>query len=107
MAEKGNMSQTELAHRSGLSKQAISVLIKGGSDPLVSTLIALSRGLKTPPEKLFREADIFPKIKINEEQKEKLIFLFSQFPEKEKEDLLIYMEIKLMILEEETKKASK
>ena len=111
MAENGSMSQTELAHRSGLSKQAISVLIKGGSDPLVSTLISLSKGLKIPPEKLFREAGIFPGVAVNKEQKEELIYLFDKFPEEEKEDLLTYMRIKLMMFEDERikkeKKASK
>lgn len=42
------MSQSDLARASGLTPAAISKIEKGGVDPQISTVIALSRALRVP-----------------------------------------------------------
>ena len=48
LRKKMGISQSELARRSGLTGAAISKIEKGGVDPVLSTIIALSGALNTP-----------------------------------------------------------
>jgi len=50
-----NLSLGELARRSGLSKQTLSVLENGGGNPTVETLSALGTALDIPPRRLLTE----------------------------------------------------
>jgi transcriptional regulator with XRE-family HTH domain len=50
-----NLSLGELARRSGLSKQTLSVLENGGGNPTVDTLAALGAALDVPPRRLLTE----------------------------------------------------
>jgi transcriptional regulator with XRE-family HTH domain len=50
-----NLSLGELARRSGLSKQTLSVLEGGGGNPTVETLASLSTALDIPPRRLLTE----------------------------------------------------
>lgn len=50
-----SLSLGELARRSGLSKQTLSVLESGGGNPTVETLAALGAALDVPPRRLLTE----------------------------------------------------
>jgi transcriptional regulator with XRE-family HTH domain len=50
-----NLSLGELARRSGLSKQTLSVLESGAGNPTVETLSALGAALEIPPRRLLTE----------------------------------------------------
>lgn len=50
-----NLSLGELARRSGLSKQTLSVLESGAGNPTVDTLAALGAALDVPPRRLLTE----------------------------------------------------
>lgn len=50
-----NLSLGELARRSGLSKQTLSVLENGAGNPTVDTLAALGAALDVPPRRLLTE----------------------------------------------------
>jgi transcriptional regulator with XRE-family HTH domain len=50
-----NLSLGELARKSGLSKQTLSVLENGGGNPTVETLAALGAALEIPPRRLLTE----------------------------------------------------
>lgn len=55
------MTQYELAQRSGLTQAAVSQLISGDREPMVSTLLRICAALKTTPNDLlsfYSESDI-------------------------------------------------
>lgn len=58
---KDDLSQAELARRSGLTKQAIGNYI-AGRIPDERALRKIARGLKLPPEEVFRVAGLLPPI---------------------------------------------
>lgn len=109
--ENRGISQYAFGKMIGVTSTHINHLINNRRKPSADMLESIARGLHLPQEEVFRRAGILPPISPKSEQKEKLIYLFDQFPENEKEDLLTYMEIKLMMLEDERvkkeKKASK
>ncbi|MEL7658758.1 MAG: helix-turn-helix transcriptional regulator [Bacillota bacterium] len=98
-------SQADLAKKSGVARATISNLLNEVRNPGTDLIIAIANALDYPAEYVMRRAGILPIKSEQSEQKEELLFLFDKLPEKEKEDLLKYTRIKLMMAEEEAKKA--
>jgi len=106
--KKRGLSQYAFGKMIDVPPTHINHLINGRRKPSAEMLETIAKGLKLPQEEIYRRAGILPQAPPKSEQKEMLNYLFDRFPEKEKKDLLTYMRIKLMMLEEEkTKNASK
>jgi len=105
--KKRGLSQYAFGKMIDVTPTHINHLINGRRKPSAEMLEAIAKGLKLPQEEVYRKAGILPQVPPKSEQKERLNYLFDQFSEKEKEDLLTYMRIKLAMFEEETKRASK
>ncbi len=53
-----NLTQTQLAHASGLSQGTVSLITRGIQQPRVTTCQALARGLNIPVENVLRQAGL-------------------------------------------------
>lgn len=95
MKEKGILTQTELGLRAGISKQSVSNIINGQSDPLVETLEGIARGLKVPPEKVFREAGALTPISPDDEKLEEITYIFNRLTDTGKESALRFFKFLL------------
>jgi transcriptional regulator with XRE-family HTH domain len=97
LKERG-WSQNELAKRAGISHGTISNILSGNKGAGETSLKAIASAFHIPPEEIFRVAGILPQVPESTQQKEQLLHLFSLLPEKEKADLLKYIQIKLEML---------
>lgn len=85
------ISQSELARRSRLSRQAISkYLNEERMTPNKEALLALSRGLKISPEIVFRAAGILPEMKGEDPTQEQWNYIYTQLDQNKREQLLQY-----------------
>lgn len=86
------ISQSELARRSRLSRQAISkYLNEERMTPNKEALLALSRGLKISPEIVLRAAGVLPEIKKGEDPThEQWNFIYTQLDQNKRQQLLQY-----------------
>ncbi len=98
--KKRGWSQADLARRSGMTTGGISMLLTQTRKPSPDTLNILAKVFNYPPEKLFIIAGLLPKESEASSQKEELLYLFDQLPEKERSDLLKYIRINLAMLEQ-------
>lgn len=98
--KKREWSQADLARRSGMTTGGISMLLTQTRKPSPDTLTILAKVFNYPPEKLFVIAGLLPQGLESSAQKEELLHLFDQLPEKEKKDLLKYIRINLAMLEQ-------
>lgn len=57
-----NISQSELARISGVSKGTVSNLINGTKGAGQDSITAIARALRLPPEEVFRRAGILPPV---------------------------------------------
>ena len=96
--EERKLSQYALAKMIGVTPTHINHIINHRRKPSAEMLKAISRGLKLPVEEVYRRAGILSPVSENTKQKEELIYLFDQFPDNEKSDLITYMQIKLTML---------
>ena len=94
--DKRNMSQAELARKSGLTRSAINKLInRRQNSPGSDMCIGIATAFNLSPEVVFRKAGLLPQKQKNNPFIEKLIHLASQLPEDEIEDLADSAEAKL------------
>lgn len=56
------MSQAELARKSGLATASISMLVTGRNQPKATTCLALARALNLPAETVLKAADLLPEL---------------------------------------------
>jgi len=104
--EERNLSQSKFADKIGLTRQAITNIITRQSMPSNETLKSMAHVLGCSDVYLFRKAGILDPIPEKTAQTEELLYLFDQFPDNEKADLITYMRIKLAMLEKQIKKSS-
>lgn len=90
--EKRGWSQSELARRSGLTRQTINTLIKGRSEPQAETCLAIARGLNVPPETVLRAADLLPELPVPDRDPtlQELMDLMKRMSQEEREEILQY-----------------
>jgi transcriptional regulator with XRE-family HTH domain len=92
LSEK-NLSQAELARRSGITQSNISLVLNEKRNPGPDFCKKIARGLKMPPEKVYRAAGLLSPKKITEEiieQAEHIINSY-KYPET-KQRALAYLE---------------
>ena len=98
MVEK-DLKQADIMRMTGLTRSAISQLANGIISPSSETCGKLAKALKLPVEEVYRKAGILKPVAKQTAQTEELLYLFEQFPDDEKADLITYMRIKLAMLE--------
>jgi|GEM_PF-611386 transcriptional regulator with XRE-family HTH domain len=98
---KKGWNQAELAARAGVTRTAISDILSGRRNPGPDLCTAIARALNLPPETVFRAAGLLPPVPASEEQQDTLMYLYSQLPQKEREEVLEYIRFKLEKAEKE------
>jgi len=101
-----NISQYALAKKIDVTPTHINHIINHRRKPSADMLKAIAKGLQLPVEEIYRRAGILKPVTENTKQTEELLYLFDQFPDNEKADLITYMRIKLAMLEKQIKKSS-
>ena len=88
---ESGMSQSDLARRSGLSRQAISAYLnQKRTKPDEEALQALARGLQLPVETVYEKAGLLSKSPPETELQRQLVYLYNQLPDDEKQRLVEY-----------------
>jgi transcriptional regulator with XRE-family HTH domain len=93
--QKRGMTQSELARKAGVSRSGINVIIKGQNKPSTNLLKEISKALGIPIETLYREAGFLPDEK-EPPFLEKVNQLVSELPEKDQQDILEFIELKIL-----------
>lgn len=83
-----NMSQAELARRSGLTGAMISLLASGKREPGLDTIKGIARALKLPVEIVYRAAGLLPPKADESVTSEELQHLVSQLDERDQEMII-------------------
>lgn len=91
--EKRDISQSELARMSGLSRGTISNIISGTRGVSTESLAAIARVLKKPPEELYQMAGIpISEPKTNKERLARQILReIEDLPEEDQEGIIRYI----------------
>lgn len=84
------ISQSELARRSGLHRAIISKIINQISVPTPETVEALANGLKLPPELVYRAAGLLPPIPEERSQIDELRYLANLLSDEELQEVIDY-----------------
>jgi transcriptional regulator with XRE-family HTH domain len=92
-------TQADLAAKSGVSPAQIARVLSGERGLGMQSLSAIAKAMKIPPDEVFIAAGWLPPKPLITAQKERLLFLFDQLPENEKEDMLDYLQTKLAMIE--------
>lgn len=104
MGIKG-FSQSELARRAGLSRQAISdYLNRKRTYPDERALQAIAHAFGYPVEQVYRAAGILPPSSQPTERKTLIEHMLDQLSDEEQEDILKYIEFRLEQYKEKEKK---
>jgi transcriptional regulator with XRE-family HTH domain len=80
--------QAELTRRSRISSGLLSRIYAGERHPGPTTCRAIARALHLPPEEVFRQAGLLPKLRQQPEGSEELLHLYTEMTEEERSRLL-------------------
>jgi len=97
--KRRELSRAKFADKVGVTRQAITNIIARQSMPSFDTLKSMARVLGYQDVVLFRKIGILDPIPEKTAQTEELVFLFDRLPDDEKRNLIDYMRIKLIQLE--------
>lgn len=86
--DERNITAAELARRSGISAPQITRLLSGQRGVSELSLRAISEALGIPPEVAFRVAGFLPPVAAKTEQTDRLLYLFNQLSDKDKQTIL-------------------
>jgi len=109
--EKRNMTQAELARKSGVTPPQISRILSGTRGTEGKTLSALAHALKLPPEEVYRAAGLLPPEPIETKLTRQITYVTAQLPPEEQQGLLEFAKLRLRLSEKqgtyETRKPAK
>ena len=86
-----NLSQSELARRSGVTRSAINGVLTGYSNPGPELCEAIARAFKIAPEIVFRKAGILPPKPSKDNLTEEAEFLLSQLTESQRKQAVKFI----------------
>lgn len=89
--KKRDMSQSDLARATGITKGGISNLLNQVRKPDVKTIGAIASAFTMDPEELFRIAGLLPPDRDSDPIIKEVSYLLSIFPESEKKQVLDYV----------------
>ena len=93
--DKRGMSQSELARTCGLHRAVVNKIENLHSSPTPETLLAIARGLKLPPEVVFRKAGLLPPRPETNPIIEALLAIVDTLPPEEQQEILEYAQYQL------------
>jgi transcriptional regulator with XRE-family HTH domain len=93
--EKRDWSQSVLARKAGISRQAVSDYVNQRRRPDIEALQNIAHAFHLPQETVFRIAGILPSQPGKDEDFEELKHLFSQMTEEEQEEFLATGRLKI------------
>jgi transcriptional regulator with XRE-family HTH domain len=93
--KKRNWNQNELAKRAGIAHGTVSNIINNNKGVGESSLRAIARAFKYPPEIVFRAAGLLPQVQQSSETEEKLLYLFTELSDEQRGMVLEYMQFLL------------
>jgi len=100
------MTQAELARKSGLSTAQISRLIAKRSFPGPDGCKAIASAFGLPEVQVFQAAGLLTESK-NDPRQDLILYLAEQLPDEEYDDLIAYINLRIKLLEERGKKSEK
>lgn len=89
--EQRDLSQSDLARMSGLSRGTLSNMISGVRGRGPDSIMAIAKALKLPPEQVFRAAGILPPDKKINENIETIIHEVENLPPQDQAEILSYI----------------
>jgi len=99
-----NITQSQLARETGLTRQAINYFIKGeGKRPEDESLRLIAKALKVSIDEIYRGAGILPPIDEKSKIYEDINYLISELPEEDKIDVREYILHRLALAEKRGK----
>jgi transcriptional regulator with XRE-family HTH domain len=98
--ENRGWSQAELARRSGISPSQISRLINDSRGIREKSVLGISNALKIPPEDVYREAGLLPRVTQKKSQLEELDHLASLLSRDDLQEVIDYARHRLEKQEE-------
>lgn len=93
--ELRNMTQRELAVRSGITPAQISRVISGTRGVGEESLLAISRALRLPPETVFRAAGFLPPKSTHNEKLDEALHILSMLEGDDLEEVIQIAKLKL------------
>lgn len=84
-----NWNQAELHRKSGMSRTVISNVIAEKVFPGFEFCIGVAKALDLPPEFVMRKAGLLPPAPTQNEKTERLLYLFDQLSERDRDNLLM------------------
>lgn len=105
MRERDNMTQSELAKASGLTRQAISYYLSAKSkQPDEFALQKIAEALDLPVEEVYRAAGILPPKIAKSDLIERILNLFEDLPPEEQENVMEYVKMRQRLINKRSKK---
>jgi transcriptional regulator with XRE-family HTH domain len=101
--ERG-LSQSDLARAAKVSRTAISDALSGRRQVGRKLATAIAKGLKLPPEEVFRATGILPPESTKSELIERIANIFEELPADEKENIWEYIKMRQQLADKRSKK---
>lgn len=98
--EKRDWKQADLARQANLDSAAISMLLSKRRQPGEVTCRAIARALRMPPETVFRAAGLLPSKPESDPRMEQIGYILPRLPERDRDEILAFVELKLKLAEQ-------
>ena len=105
--EKRGWNQSQLAKKAGLGSGTISNIIYGSKRMGIDTAVAIARALKVRPRIVLEAAGLLPAEPATDNDFDEWIYMLSQLPERERDELLEIARLKLERQDREEKEKKK
>lgn len=103
--DKRGWSQSDLARSADLNRAVINKLLNGKSHPQPTTLEAISRALKIPPETIYRAAGLLPNNTDSDVDIEEAMYIFKSIQNSRRRATAITL-LKALFTEDENEQRS-
>ena len=98
--DKRDWSQSDCARACDLNRAVINKLLNGKCKPQPPTLMALARGLKLPPETIYRAAGLLPPSTDGDEATREVVYILNPLQSPQRRATAIML-LKALVAEEE------
>jgi transcriptional regulator with XRE-family HTH domain len=95
--DTAGITQAELSRRSGLSPSQVSKLLSMQSPPGKTAITAIAGALHIPKETVMRAAGLLPSVTDNDPRVERLLYLFNQLGDIDKDEIIQFEEMKIRL----------
>lgn len=92
--EQLDMTQAELARKSGITSGQVSRILSGQRGAESKTLSAIAQALKLPPDEVYRAAGLLPPDNTINELIQQILHLTKELPPQEQQDILEFVKLR-------------